>query len=153
MLPHDKIFVENKNNFFQKTIDKVIKEKNINIKDFSKKTCIPYDRLIDCRRLRGRRKSIRLDYFLKVFKFAGIPEKDYINYMKCLKSNAQHRKSLPLKLTKELRWLAGIIATDGCIVRSFPPKSENQYYKIKIGNKSQIMIDKARSILNRLGFP
>ena len=150
LLPHDKIFVENKDNFFQKIIDKFREEKNLTVKQFSEKYQIPNSKLIDCRRLKGRRKSIRLDYFLKACKITKTPKSNYLDYLKNLKTSSHFRNSLPLKLTKDLMWLAGIIASDGCIVETKTNKSP--YYKIKIGNKSKKLIKESKRILNEYGF-
>jgi len=152
LLPQEKIFIENRNNFYQKIIDKFRKENSLNVKKFSEKYKIPYSRLIDCRRLKGRRKSIRLDYFLNACKIAEIPKSSYIKYLKNLKTASNFRNSLPLKLTKDLMWLAGIIATDGCIVKHKDKKRGTVYYHIKIGNRSERLLKEAKKILNKYGF-
>ncbi|MBU4086419.1 MAG: DEAD/DEAH box helicase, partial [Nanoarchaeota archaeon] len=145
LLPKDKIFVVNKDNFFQEIVDDYRKISKINAKDFSREFGMPYSMLIDCRRLVGRKKSIRLDYFLKACKLCSISEETYLPYLRNLKTKGTKWPTLPLKLTKEVMWLAGIVATDGCIVRS--QKGEDaEYYKIKIGNKSKVMIDKVEEI-------
>ena len=152
LLPSEQVFVENEDNFYQKKIDEILDKLNLNLKEFSEKYKISYSRLIDCRRKRGRRKSIRLDYFLKVCKLAGIKQSQYVGFMENIKSRSGFRLKLPLKLTKELLWLAGIIASDGCIVKSKNKRYKSPYYKIKIGNKSDVMIEKCKSILNSYGF-
>ena len=148
LLPKDKIFVMNKDNFFQKIIDKYRKEKRIKAKNFAKEFGMPYSRFIDCRRLIGRKKSIRLDYFLKACKLCNIPKKEYLPHLANLKTKGARWPKFPLKLTKEIMWLAGIVATDGCIIKSKRDR-EVEYYKIKIGNKSKIMIDKIIEIVKK----
>jgi Lhr-like helicase len=151
LLPKDKIFVANKDNFFQKIVDEYRKKNKINCREFVKKFEMPYSRFTDCRRIRGRKKSVRLDYFLKACKLCEIPKSDYFPYLRNLKTKGKNWASWPLELTKELMWLAGIIATDGCIVRS-KKKGEAEYYKIKLGNKSKMMIDKVREIVVKFGI-
>ncbi|MBI2630505.1 DEAD/DEAH box helicase [Candidatus Pacearchaeota archaeon] len=148
LVPKEKIFVANKDNFFQKIIDEYLSENEMSIKDFAKKMNMPYFRLIDCRRIIGRKKSVRLDYFLKACEICKIPEKEYLACLTNLKTKGTKWPKLPLKLTKEIMWLAGIVATDGCIIKS---KKENQaeYYQIKIGNKSKIMIDRIKEIIKK----
>ncbi len=149
LLPKDKIFVQNKDNFFQKTIDKYRVISKINAKKFAQEFGMPYSRFIDCRRLKGRKKSIRLDYFLKACKICSVPPDKYLRHLENLKTKGKNKSSWSLRITKELMWLAGIIATDGCIVKSIKGV---EYYKIKISNKSRILIDKAREIVNKYGI-
>jgi len=148
LLPKDKVFVANKNNFFQNIIDEYRKKNKINVANFTKELEMPYNRFIDCRRLKGRKKSIRLDYFLKACELCNIQKEEYLPYLTNLKTKGTKWPIFPLKLTKEILWLAGIVATDGCIVRS-QKKEESEYYKIKIGNKSKILIDKVREIVEK----
>ncbi len=140
LLPKDKIFVRNKDNFFQKIVDDYRNREKINAKSFAEMFGIPYSKFTDIRRLRGRKKSIRLDYFLKACDLCGVDKQEYLPYLKYLKTKGTRWPEWPLKLTNEIMWLAGIVATDGCIVRS-KKKGEAEYYKIKIGNKSKKMID------------
>jgi Lhr-like helicase len=149
LLPKDKIFVANEDNFFQKIIDDYRKKKKLNAVQFVKDFGMPYSRFIDCRRLKGRKKSIRLDYFLKACDICNISKEECLPHLRYLKSKGAKWPELPLNLTKELMWLAGIIATDGCIVRS-KKEGESEYYKIKIGNKSEIMINKIIEIVNKI---
>ena len=148
LLPKDRIFVANKDNFFQRIIDKYRRNKGVNAKNFSKNFEMPYSRFLDCRRLKGRRKSIKLDYFLKACELCKISKEEYLPYLKNLKTKGKNWPEWPLKLTEEIMWLAGIVATDGCIVRS-KKKDEAEYYKIKIGNKSKMMIDKIKEIAEK----
>ncbi|MBU2522663.1 MAG: DEAD/DEAH box helicase [Nanoarchaeota archaeon] len=150
LLPQDRIFVVNKDNFFQKIIDDYRKERGINSKNFVKEFEMPYSRFIDCRRLNGRKKSIRLDYFLNACKLCNIPESRYLPYLVNLKTKGTNWSEWPLHLTKEIMWLAGIVATDGCIVKSKCGNAD--YYKIKIFNTSRVMIDKIREIARSFGM-
>jgi hypothetical protein len=149
LLPKDKVYVQNKDNFFQKIIDTYRAKNNISAKVFSKEFGMPYSRFTDCRRLIGRKKSVRLDYFLKACELCEISKEQYLPYLKNIKNKGTRWPEWSLKLTEELMWLAGIIATDGCIVRS---KKENraEYFKIKLGNKSKVMIDKVEEIARKL---
>ena len=149
LLPKDKIYVENKDNFYQKIIDRFNKQNMSNVKSFSISNDVPYSRLIDCRRLRGRRKSIRLDYFLKACELNGLNKEDYLPYLTNLKTKNNFRLKVPLELNEDLMWLTGIMATDGCIVKH---NTASPYYHIKIGNKSKKLIMEAKRIINSLGF-
>ncbi|MBI5148511.1 DEAD/DEAH box helicase [Candidatus Pacearchaeota archaeon] len=151
LLPKNKIFVVNKDNFFQKKIDEHRKQNKVNARNFVKTFGMDYSRFIDCRRLQGRKKSIRLDYFLKACELCRIPKSEFLPYLHNLKTKGRNWAGLPLKVTEELMWLAGIVATDGCIVKSQRGK-EAEYYKIKIGNKSKVMVEKIREITNKLGI-
>jgi len=146
LLPKDKIFVVNTDNFFQKIVDKYRKEQRINAIIFAKKLKMPYNQFIDCRRLKGRRKSIRLDYFINACKICNVPLEEYLPYIKNLKTKGSRWPKFPLYLNEEIMWLAGIIATDGCIVKS-RKNDEAEYYRIKIGNKSRVMLDKIKEII------
>lgn len=148
LLPKDKVFVVNKDNFFQRIVDKYRDNNKINVRSFSENFGIPYSRFIDCRRLTGRKKSVRLDYFLKACEICKIPEEKYLPYLRFLKTKGTVWPEFPLKLTKDIMWLAGIVATDGCIVKS-QRKGEAEYYKVKIGNKSKVLIDKVREVVNK----
>jgi len=148
LLQKDKIFVANRDNFFQKIVDEYRKNNNLNAKEFVNKFGFDYSRFIDIRRLKGRQKSIRLDYFLKVCEICEVAPDEYLPYLMELKTKGTRWPKWPLKLNKEIMWLAGIVATDGCIVRS-QRKEEAEYYKIKIGNKSKIMIDKIKEIAKK----
>ncbi len=149
LLPNDKIFVVNEDNFYQKIIDDYRKNNKLNVKESAEKFGVPYSRFIDIRRLNGRKKSIRLDYFLRACEICNIEREEFLPYLQEIKTKGTRWPRWPLKLTNELMWLAGIVATDGCIVKS-KKKDEAEYYKIKIGNKSKIMIDKIKEIVNKL---
>jgi len=144
-LPQDKIFVVNQNNFFQKIVDNYRRRNNFNVRKFAEFFDMPYFRFVDCRRIKGRKKSIRLDYFLRACKLCNVSDKIFLPYLSNLKTKGMKWPKYPLKVTKDLMWLTGIIATDGCIVKS--KKDEIEYYKIKIGNKSVLMIDKIKEIV------
>jgi intein/homing endonuclease len=150
LLPKDKIFVANIDNFFQKTIDEYMRKNNFNCESFAKEFGMSYSRFTDCRRLSGRKKSIRLDYFLKACRLCDISKEEYLPYLENLKTKGRNWAKWPRKLNEELMWLAGIVTTDGCIVRS-QKTGEAEYYKIKIGNKSKVLIDKAKEIAKKLG--
>ncbi|MDP4039005.1 MAG: DEAD/DEAH box helicase [Candidatus Pacearchaeota archaeon] len=148
LLPKDKVFVQNKDNFFQKITDNYRKEKGLNVKQFSVEFGMPYSRLIDCRRLSGRKKSVRLDFFLKACELCGMPKKDYLPHLTRLKNKGTKWPIWPLKLTEEMVWLAGVIATDGYLQRS-QKKGEPHYYKVRIGNKSKTLINKVKKIAEK----
>jgi len=150
LLPHDKIFVHEANTFYLKAINLYLQKNKLTIKEFSKKFNIPYSRILDCRRSKGRKKSVRLDYFLKVCKLAKLDFKEYSSYLKKIKGKGRVWPELPLKPTKELLWLAGIIATDGSIVKQHDTRWNCVYYHIKISNKSRILIDKVKGILKKI---
>jgi len=152
LLPAEKVFVVNRDNFFQKQIDSFRAKNKLNLRTFSKISGIPYGRLVDCRRLRGRRKSIRLDYFLRVCELCELKMEEYLDYLSWLKSSGHFRMKLASKPDEDFLWLTGIMATDGCIVKSSPKNSLEPYYKIKIGNTSQVLIEKSKQILNSYGF-
>lgn len=150
LLPKDKIFIENRENFFKKTIDSFLKKNKLTLKQFAEKYNLEYYKLIDCRRVIGRKKSISLDLFLKACDICKVPEKQYIKHLKFLKTKGNFRKKLPLKITEDLMWLAGVVATDGCIVRTKTKKSF--YFCIKIGNTSKKLINKCKQIFKKFGF-
>ena len=81
-------------------------------------------------------------------RICNINKKIYLPYLKELKSKSHHRLPLPLKLNKDLMWLAGIVASDGSIVRH----KEKKYYKIKIGNKDLNLIKECQKIFKDYGF-
>ena len=147
LVPKNKIFVANVDNFFQKIVKNKMDNDNLNCKYFCEVLKMPYARFIDCRRLKGRKKSIRLDYFLEACCKCNIEKEKYLPYLSNLKTAGNYWTKFPLKLTKEIMWLAGIVATDGCIVKS-KKGHEAEYYKIKIGNKSRIMINKIKEIVS-----
>lgn len=148
IIPEDKFYVSQKKEFFRKITDNLIK-KGYTLREISEKTDISYSRIIDLRRAVGRKKSVRLDYFLRICDLAKIQNKE--KYLSNLKSRSNFRLNVPLKLNKEILWLAGIVATDGCIVKC-KSKWKEPYYHIKIGNTSKVLIDKAAQIMNKLGF-
>lgn len=148
MVPEKKVYIQNKENFFRKTIDKFLRKKVIDLKEFSKVSGIPYLKLINYRRCRGRKRCIRLDYFLKVCKICGIPKRKYKKYMRYLKTRGRKWSEWPLKLNEELMWLAGIVATDGDIIKS-RKEGEAYYYKIKICNKSYRLIEEVEEIVKK----
>ena len=152
LLPSDKVFVQNTNNFFYKAVQIFINKNSISLRDYAEKAGIPYFRLLDCRRKRGRKKSIRLDYFLKANELAGVKFEEYSKCLMRIKCSGTVWPTLPLKPTKEIMWLAGIVATDGCIVKCSDKRWNCTYYHIKISNKSRKLIEKAKSILNGLNL-
>ena len=148
MVNQKEFFVENKDNFLRKIIDKHVLRNNLSYSNIAKLVGISQNRLQDYIRRNGRRKGIKLDTFLKIMKICGVNKKDYVSQLKELKSASHHRNPLPLKLDKDLMWLAGIVASDGCIVQNGTKK----YYKIKIGNKDKSLLKECQKIFNKFGF-
>ncbi|MDD5163921.1 MAG: LAGLIDADG family homing endonuclease, partial [Candidatus ainarchaeum sp.] len=54
--------------------------------------------------------------------------------------------------TKELMWFAGLMARDGCIVKSFGKPTNSVYYKLKLGMKSKKAIQKTEEIISSFGL-
>ena len=71
-----------------------------------------------------------------------IQKKEYISYLKEIKSKANHRLSLDLKLDKDFMWLAGLVASDGSIVEHKTKK----YVKIKLGNNDLDLLKNCQKI-------
>src|SRR3989344_3191245 len=148
MIDQNEFYVENRNDFLRNVVDKYIKDKKISYSKLANFVGIKQNHLQNYIRERGRRKGIRLDLFLNIMRICNINKKIYLPYLKELKSKSHHRLPLPLKLNKDLMWLAGIVASDGSIVRH----KEKKYYKIKIGNKDLNLIKECQKIFKDYGF-
>ncbi len=148
MIDQKEFYVENKDDLFKEIMNNYMAKNNISQKDLVTKLNLSRSQIRDYRRGEGRRKSIRLDVFLKMMNHCKIKEEKYISHLQFLKSKSHHRKPLPLKLTPELMWLAGLVATDGSIVKHKTKK----YLKIKIGNKDISLLKEAQIIFQKYGF-
>ncbi|MDP3916849.1 MAG: DEAD/DEAH box helicase [Nanoarchaeota archaeon] len=141
-------YVENKEDFIKECVDKYIIDNKISYSKFAKLMGINQNKLQDIMRKKGRRKSIRLDLFIKIMNLCNVHKNTYHPCLKGLKSQSHHRKLLSLKPDKALMWLAGIVASDGCITKH----KKTGEYKIKIGNKDLNILKKCQSIFNKYGF-
>ncbi|PIN80926.1 hypothetical protein COV11_02940 [Candidatus Woesearchaeota archaeon CG10_big_fil_rev_8_21_14_0_10_30_7] len=148
MINQKEFFVENKNDFFRRVMDKYISEHKISQKNLVIKLGLNGATIRDYRRGKGRRKSIRLDIFLKIMNYCGVEKEKFLQHLKFLKSKSFHRTELPLNMTKDLMWVAGIIASDGCITKN----KKTGEYKIKIGNKDIRLLKKCQNVFNKYGF-
>ncbi len=148
MINQHEFYVENFNDFFKKSMDEHLNKKNLQQKKLVEKLGLNRPQIRDYRRSKGRRKSIRLDIFLKIMKSCNVTIEKYLPHLRFLKSRAHHREKLPLKLTPEIMWLAGIVATDGSITQHKTKK----YYKIKIGNKDIKLLKQCQNIFKKFGF-
>jgi Lhr-like helicase len=148
LLNHKMFYVENKNDFLRKVIDNYIIKNKVSYSDFAKQLHIKQNHLQNYMRRKGRRKSIRLDLFLKVMKRCKIKKQDYLHYLENLKTKSHFRTHVPLKPTKELMWLAGIVASDGSITYD----KKRKYYHIKISNKDKALLEECRKIYKTYGY-
>jgi len=148
MIDKHKYYIENRNNFLRKKVDSFVKQKNISYTQFANKLGINENHLQNYLRTHGRKKSIRLDLFLKIMHICKIQKKEYISYLKEIKSKANHRLPLDLKLDKDFMWLAGLVASDGSIVEHKTKK----YVKIKLGNNDLDLLKNCQKIFNRYGY-
>ncbi|MDP3919038.1 MAG: DEAD/DEAH box helicase, partial [Nanoarchaeota archaeon] len=152
LLPRDISFVYEENDYIRLLIDEYCLKKEINLEGFSKISDIPYGRLQDIRRKKGRAKSIRLDYFIRVCSLCNQQEKDYVKHLTKLKYRGNSWCILPEELDERLLWIAGLIATDGCIVRTENKRANNIYYRIKFGAKNEELIKKLGEVLDSLNI-
>lgn len=148
MIDQKKFYVENRDDFLRKVVNFYIKNKKIKYSELAKVIGIKENHLQNYIRQKGRRKGIRLDLFLKIMGVCNVNKEDYFPYLAELKSKSHHRKPLPLKINRELMWLAGIIASDGCIVKN---KLTNEH-TIKIGNKDFLLLEECQKIFRKFGF-
>ena len=111
-------YVENKQDFLRNVVDQHVKSSNITYTNLAKNIGIRENHLQNYMRKNGRRKSIRLDLFLKIMEICKINKINYLTYLSELKSKSRHRVPISLKVDKELMWLTGIVATDGSITKN-----------------------------------
>ncbi|MBI2672130.1 DEAD/DEAH box helicase [Candidatus Woesearchaeota archaeon] len=141
-------YVENRKDFVRKVVDYYVLKNKISYTEFAEKLKIKQNYLQNFMRKKGRRKSIRLDLFLKIMDISKIPEHKYINFLTELKSKSHHRLPLSLKLTKDIMWLGGMVASDGAITENKKTKE----LKIKIGNKDIKLLEECQKIFSNFGF-
>ncbi len=143
-----KAYVENKNNFLRTIVDSYVKNKKISYSTFAGYIGIKQNHLQNYLRRKGRKKGIRLDLFLKIINICKIDKTIYLPFLKELKSKSHHRLPLPLKLDRDIMWLAGIVASDGSITKHKKTKE----LKIKIGNKDLKLLEECQKIYKKFGF-
>ncbi|MEK6940523.1 MAG: DEAD/DEAH box helicase [Nanoarchaeota archaeon] len=148
IIPKHKFYVENQDDFLRKIVDRYVQKKRCDYSGIAKRVGIHQNTLQNYMRKKGRRKSIRLDTFLKLMKICNVQKKQYLFYLQEIKSKSHHRKPLPLKFTKDLMWLAGVVASDGALTKS----AYSSDIKIKIGNKDKRLLERCRRIYNEIGF-
>ena len=141
-------YIENRHDFLRKIVDTYVKKNDISYIQFAECIRISGNHLQNYLRLHGRKKSIRLDLFLKIVHKCKIHKKIYLPYLKEIKSKSWHRLPLSLKLDTDFMWLAGVVASDGSIVEH---KTKN-YMKIKVGNKDINILLECQKIFNKYGF-
>ena len=141
-------YIENREDFLRKVVDDFVKYNEVSYSMFAHKIGIKQNDLQNYIRRKGRKKGIRLDIFLKIMELCKIDKSIYINFLTEIKTKSHHRKPLPLKLTPEIMWLSGVVASDGCITKH---KTRN-YFKIKIGNKDIKLLEECQKIFLKYGF-
>jgi replicative superfamily II helicase/intein/homing endonuclease len=60
--------------------------------------------------------------------------------------------NIPEKIDEDFMWLIGIIATDGNVQQTFDKRTGSEYIKIRVFNTNKKIIDKSKSILEKLIF-
>ena len=148
LIDQKSFYVENRLDFLRKVVDAHVLKHNLSYSSFAQTLGIAQNHLQNYMRQNGRRKSIRLDIFLNIMEQCHIKKKLYVSQLLELKSKSHHRRPLPLKINKDLMWLAGIIASDGAIVYIKKEKG----YKIKIGNKDTALLEACKIIFQEYGF-
>lgn len=148
MIDQSDFYVENRNDFLRKVIDAYVQKERISYSKLSREIGIKQNHLQNYIRRIGRRKSIRLDLFLKMMKICKVKQPEYLPYLRELKSKSFHRKPLPLKPDADLMWLSGMVASDGAIVENKKTKE----LKIKIGNMDIKLLEECQKIFNSYGF-
>ncbi len=148
LIDQKEFYVENRQGFLRDIVDDYIKKSKLKYTTLASTIGINQNRLQDYIRRKGRKKSIRLDLFLKIMQVCEIKKEAYLSFLEELKSKSWHRTSLPLKLTKDFMWLAGIVASDGAITENKKTKE----LKIKISNKDKNLLEECQKIFNRFGF-
>ncbi len=148
MIDRRKFYVENRHDFLREVVDNYVKKLKIKYGELAKKINVPQNQLQNYMRKKGRRKSIRLDIFLNIMRICGVNESKYLNYLTELKSQGHHRMATPLKPTREIMWLAGMIASDGSITKH----KKKDYFKIKVGNKDIELVKECQKIFVKFGF-
>ena len=141
-------YVENKQDFLRNVVDQHVKSSNITYTNLAKNIGIRENHLQNYMRKNGRRKSIRLDLFLKIMEICKINKINYLTYLSELKSKSHHRVPISLKVDKDFMWLTGVVATDGSITKN----KKTGELKIKIGNKDKKLLEECQKILNKFGF-
>ncbi len=141
-------YVENRFDFLRKIVDQYVKKNNILYSDFARLIEIKQNHLQNYLRKIGRKKSIRLDLFLKIMDLCKVKKELYLPYLKELKSKSWHRLPLPLKFDSDFMWLSGVVASDGAITKN----KRTRELKIKIGNKDHKLLEECQKIFNRFGF-
>ncbi|MBS3144961.1 DEAD/DEAH box helicase [Candidatus Woesearchaeota archaeon] len=148
MINQLEFYVENRQDFLRKIVDSLVQQKKLSYSSIAQLIGIQQNHLQNYMRRTGRRKSIRLDIFLKLMNLCKVPRKTFLPYLQELKSKSNHRVPLPLKVDKDFMWLAGIVASDGSITQHKKTKE----YKIKIGNTDKNILLKCQSVFNKYGF-
>ncbi|MEK6903023.1 MAG: DEAD/DEAH box helicase [Nanoarchaeota archaeon] len=148
LINHKEFYLENRDDFLRNVVDEFVHHNKISYASFANRIGIDKNHLQNYLRRHGRKKGIRLDIFLKIMNLCKINEEDYILYFKELKSKSHHRRPLPLRVDKELMWLAGIVASDGSITQHKRTKE----LKIKIGNKDKKLLEECQNIFQQYGF-
>ena len=148
LLDLKEFYIVNKNDFFKNIIDDYLSKNKISLSKFNRDLSLKPETIRDYRRGKGRRKSVRLDIFLRVMDYCSIPKEKYLDYIQNIKSKSHFREPIPLKPSKELMWLAGIVASDGSITYH----KGGGYYHIKITNKDRSLLEECNKIYNKYGY-
>lgn len=99
----------------------------------------------------GHRRSPPLRFVLSLAEFLGIERTTLASEIVFVKSKWGKPVQLPPMLDEDFMWLTGIIASDGHIKKS-KTDGRGTYYHIRIFNKDDRIIEKAVSILRRMGL-
>jgi len=99
----------------------------------------------------GHRRNPPLRFVLSLAELLGIERKTLASEIRYVKSKWGKPVQLPPMLNEDFMWLAGIIASDGHLKKSMSDR-RGTYYQIRIFNKDERIIEKALSILRKMGL-
>lgn len=148
IISQNEYYVENRNDFLREIVDAYILKEQITYSQFANKIGIDQNHLQNYLRRNGRRKSIRLDIFLRIMKTCHISKEEYLEYLKEIKSKAFHRKPIPLQLDEDFMWFAGMVASDGALTVTPNPKDN----KLKLSNKDRKLLEECQKEINKWGY-
>jgi len=143
LVPEEDTYLYNGTNLFRMVINKMTRKELARRLGKSTKAIKEY--------VRGK-KAIPLHVILGVCKILGLSESEIARYIKEVKTSYGNIICLPMRLDEKFMWLAGIIATDGSIVRTKDKRTGSTYHHIKLTNTDMRIISRANEILRHLGL-
>jgi len=143
LIPPERVYLKNKTDLLQKVKSKCTRRELAEKLNLKVKTVKEY--------VRGR-KAIPLSAILAICDMLQLSENEIADYLKEVKTAYGGVLNIPKYLDEDFLWFTGIVATDGSLHKQVDKRTRSIYYKVRVFNKNEGIIQRCIKILHDLGL-